>query len=127
MAADEEGTLAQLKTHRKDLVDPKIAAYRGRIVKTTGDGMLVEFASVVDAMRCAIDMQRGMAERNTEVPEDKRIEFRVGIHQGDIINDAGDTFGDAVNVAARLEALSLPGGICVSARAQEDAIGKLDV
>src|SRR5262249_7267902 len=102
MAADEEGTLAQLKTHRKDLVDPKIAAYRGRIVKTTGDGMLVEFASVVDAMRCAIDMQRGMAERNTEVPEDKRIEFRVGIHQGEIINDHGESFGGGVEVGAHL-------------------------
>src|SRR5262249_2264373 len=127
MGADEEGTLAQLKAHRRALVDPKITEHRGRIVKTTGDGMLVEFASVVDAMRCAIELQRGMAERNAEVPEDKRIEFRVGIHQGDIISDAGDTFGDAVNVAARLEELSLPGGICVSARAQEDAIGKLDV
>src|SRR5215470_18075017 len=127
MGADEEGTLAQLKAHRRALWDPKIAEHRGRIVKTTGDGMLVEFASVVDALRCAVEVQRGMAERNTEVPEDKRIEFRVGIHQGDIISDAGDTFGDVVNVAARLEALSLPGGICVSARAQEDAMGKLDV
>ena len=127
MGADEEGTLAQFKTHRRELVDPKIGEYGGRIVKTTGDGLLVEFASVVDAMRCAIEVQKGMAERNALVPENKRIEFRIGIHQGDIISDAGDTFGDAVNVAARLEALSIPGGICVSSRAQEDALGKLDV
>jgi len=127
MGADEEGTLAQFKNHRRELVDPKISEYGGRIVKTTGDGLLAEFASVVDAMRCAIEVQRGMAERNALVPEDKRIEFRIGIHQGDIISDAGDTFGDAVNVAARLEALSIPGGICVSARAQEDGLGKLDV
>jgi adenylate cyclase len=127
MGADEEGTLAQFKTHRRELVDPKISEYGGRIVKTTGDGLLVEFASVVDAMRCAIEVQKGMAERNALVPENKRLEFRIGIHQGDIISDAGDTFGDAVNVAARLEALSIPGGICVSSRAQEDALGKLDV
>jgi TolB-like protein/Flp pilus assembly protein TadD len=127
MGADEEGTLAQFKTHRRELVDPKISEYGGRIVKTTGDGLLVEFASVVDAMRCAIEVQKGMAERNALVPENKRIEFRIGIHQGDIISDAGDTFGDVVNVAARLEALSIPGGICVSSRAQEDALGKLDV
>ena len=127
MGTDEEGTLAQLKTHRREMVDPKISEYGGRIVKTTGDGMLVEFASVVDAMRCAIEVQKGMAERNALVPENRRIEFRIGIHQGDIISDAGDTFGDAVNVAARLEGLSIPGGICVSSRAQEDALGKLDV
>jgi hypothetical protein len=127
MGADEEGTLAQFKTHRRELVDPKISDYGGRIVKTTGDGLLVEFASVVDAIRCAVDVQKGMAERNALVPQTKRIEFRIGIHQGDIISDAGDTFGDAVNIAARLEALSIPGGICVSSRAQEDALGKLDV
>jgi TolB-like protein/Tfp pilus assembly protein PilF len=127
MGADEEGTLAQFKDHRRELIDPTIHEYGGRIVKTTGDGMLLEFASVVDAMRCAIEVQRGMAERNALVPEGKRIEFRIGIHQGDIISDAGDTFGDAVNVAARLEALSIPGGICVSSRAQEDGLGKLDV
>src|ERR1700741_3309719 len=85
MGADEEGTLAQLKAHRRELMDPKITEHRGRIVKTTGDGMLVEFASSVDAMRCAVEVQRGMVERNAEVPQDKRIEFRVGIHQGDII------------------------------------------
>jgi adenylate cyclase len=127
MCADEEGTLAQLKGRRRDLVDPKIAEHHGRIVKTTGDGMLVEFASVVDTLRCAVEVQRGMADRNAEVPQDKRIEFRVGIHQGDIIIDGNDIFGDGVNVAARLEALAEPGGICVSGRVQEDACGKLDI
>jgi adenylate cyclase len=127
MGADEEGTLAQLKAHRRALVDPKITEHRGRIVKTTGDGMLVEFASVVDALRCAVEVQRGMIERNAEVPQDKRIEFRVGIHEGDIIIDGDDLFGDGVNVAARLEGLAEPGGICVSGRVQEDARGKLDV
>ena len=126
MEANEEGTLEQLKTHRRELVDPKIAEFRGRIVKTTGDGLLVEFASVVDAVRCAIEVQRGMAERNALIPEKKRIEFRVGVHQGDIISDAGDTFGEAVNVAARLEGLSFPGEVCISSRAQEDASGKVD-
>jgi class 3 adenylate cyclase len=96
MGVDEEGTFAQLKTHRGELVDPKISEYGGRIIKTTGNGMLVEFASVVDAMRWAIEMQRGMAKRNALVPEDKRIEFRIGIHHGDMISEAGDTFGDVV-------------------------------
>ena len=127
MGADEEGTLAQLKAHRRTLVDPKIQEHRGRIVKTTGDGMLVQFASVVDAVRCAVEVQRGMAARNAEVPQDKWIEFRVGIHQGDIIIDGRDIFGDGVNVAARLESLAEPGGICVSGRVQEDAGGKLDI
>jgi hypothetical protein len=110
MGADEEGTLAQLKAHRRALIDP--TEHRGRIVKTTGDGMLVEFASVVDALRCAVEIQRGMIERNDEVSQDRRIEFRMGIHQGDIIIDGGDIFGDGVNVAARLEGLAEPGGIC---------------
>jgi adenylate cyclase len=127
MGADEEGTLAQLKAHRRALVDPKITEHRGRIVKTTGDGMLVEFASVVDALRCAVEVQRAMAERNSEVPQDKRIEFRVGIHQGDVIIEDGDIFGDGVNVAARLEGIADPGGICVSSRVQEDAEGKLEL
>ncbi len=127
MGADEEGTLAELKAHRRALVDPKITEHRGRIVKTTGDGMLVEFASVVDALRCAVEVQRGMAERNAEVPQNKRVEFRIGIHQGDIIIDGGDIFGDGVNVAARLEGLAEPGGICVSGRVQEDAQGKLEI
>jgi len=127
MGADEEGTLAQLKAHRRALWDPKIAEHRGRIVKTTGDGMLVEFASVVDALRCAVEVQRGMAERNADVPQDRRIEFRVGIHQGDVIIEGGDIFGDGVNVAARLEGLAEPGSICVSSRVQEDAEGKLEI
>jgi class 3 adenylate cyclase len=122
-----EGTLAQLKGHRRALVDPKIATHRGRIVKTTGDGMLVEFTSVVEALKCAVEVQWGMIERNAEVPPEKRIEFRVGIHQRDIIIDGDDMFGDGVNVAARLEGLAEPGGICVSGRVQEDARGKLDV
>src|SRR5262249_46142853 len=127
MGADEEGTLAQLKAHRRALVDPKILEHRGRIVKATGDGLLVEFASVVDALRCAVEFQSGMAERNATVPQASRVEFRVGIHQGDIIVDDSDIFGDGVHVAARLEGLSEPGGICVSARVQEDVRGKLNV
>ncbi len=114
MAADEDGTLAQLKAHRRALVDPKIKEHRGAIIKTTGDGMLVEFPSVVDAVRCAVEIQRGMAERNAGVPTDKRIEFRIGINLGDIIHDEKDIFGDGVNIAARLEGLAEPGGICVS-------------
>jgi class 3 adenylate cyclase len=124
---DEEGTHARLQDHLRSLVDPKIAEHRGRVVKYTGDGLLAEFSSVVDAVRCAVEVQRGMAERNAEVPPDKRIEFRVGIHQGDIIIDRGDIFGNGVNIAARLEGFAEPGGICVSGRVQEDARGKLDV
>ena len=125
MGADEEGTLRQLKAHRKELVDPKITEHRGRIVKTTGDGMLVEFVSVVDAVRCAVDIQRGMAERNAEVPSDERIEFRIGINVGDIIFDGDDIFGDGVNVAARLEALADPGGIMVSGIVHDQVRDKL--
>jgi TolB-like protein/class 3 adenylate cyclase len=125
MGADEEGTLRQLKAHRKELVDPKITEHRGRIVKTTGDGMLVEFVSVVDAVRCAVDIQRGMAERSTGVPADKRIEFRIGINVGDIIFDGNDIFGDGVNVAARLEALADPGGIMVSGIVHDQVRDKL--
>ena len=127
MGADEEGTLSQLKAHRHAQLDPKIEEHQGRIVKTTGDGMLAEFASVVDALRCAIEIQRGMLERNADVPQERRIEFRVGINVGDIIIDGGDIYGDGVNVAARLEGLAEPGGICVSGRVQEDARGKLDI
>src|SRR5947208_10561662 len=125
MGADEEGTLAQLKAHRRALVDPKIKEHRGKIIKTTGDGMLVEFASVVDAVRCAVEIQRGMAERNAGVPQNKRIEFRVGINLGDIIHDEKDIFGDGVNVAARLEALAEPGGICVSQGVRDPVRDKL--
>src|SRR6266446_5209167 len=106
MGADEEGTLDRLKAHRRQLVDPKIAEHHGRIVKTTGDGMLVEFPSVVDAVRCAVEVQRGMAERNAGIPLEKRIEFRIGINLGDVIVESEDIFGDGVNVAARLEALA---------------------
>jgi adenylate cyclase len=124
---DEEGTHVRLKEHLRVLVDPKITEHHGRVVKNTGDGMLAEFGSVVDSLRCAVDVQRGMAERNAEVPRDKRIEFRIGINVGDIIIDGGDIFGDGVNVAARLEGLAHPGGICVSHRVREDTPGKLDV
>jgi TolB-like protein len=124
---DEEGTHVRLKEHLRVLVDPKVAAHRGRIVKTTGDGLLVEFNSVVDAVRCAIDVQRGMAERNADVPPKNRIEFRIGINVGDIIKDKGDIFGDGVNVAARLEATTEPGGISVSDDAYRQGRDKLDI
>jgi adenylate cyclase len=127
IGADEEGTLARLRAIRRELIDPKIADHNGRIVKTTGDGMLVAFHSVVDALRCAAEVQAAMAERNAGLPPARRIEFRVGIHQGDIVVEEGDIFGDGVNIAARLEALAEPGGICVSARVQEDAQGRLDL
>jgi adenylate cyclase len=110
MGADEEGTLATLKELRRDLADPKIKEHRGRIVKTTGDGLLVEFGSVVDAVRCAVEVQREMAARNVGIPDGRRIQFRVGINLGDIIKDGRDIYGDGVNVAARLEALAEPGG-----------------
>jgi TolB-like protein/Tfp pilus assembly protein PilF len=127
MGADEEATLAQLKAHRRALLDPKITEHRGRIVKTTGDGMLVEFGSVVDALRCAVEIQRGMVERNADVPQGKRIEFRVGINLGDIIIDGDDIFGDGVNVAARLEGIADPGNICISEDAYRHVRGKVDV
>jgi len=127
MGLDEEGTLAQLKAIRRALVDPKIAEHRGRLVKTTGDGMLVEFVSVVDAVRCAVKIQRAMIERNADVENDNRIEFRIGVHQGDIIADDDDIHGDGVNVAARLEELSEPGAICISGRVHEDVHGKLEI
>ena len=114
MGADEEGTLARLKAVRKALVDPTIAAHRGRIVKTTGDGLLVEFASAVDAARCAIEVQRGMAGQYGDGLPDTRIEFRIGIHVGDILIDDNDIFGDGVNIAARLEGIAMPGGVCIS-------------
>jgi adenylate cyclase len=127
IGADESGTLQALKAIRAELIDPTIAAHNGRLVKTTGDGLLVEFGSVVDALSCATEVQAGMAERNTTVPNDSRIEFRIGINMGDVVVEDGDIFGDGVNVAARLEALAEPGGICVSASVQEDATGKLDL
>jgi len=124
---DEGGTLQGFKEIRAELFDPKIAAHNGRLVKTTGDGFLAEFSSVVDALRCATELQAGMAERNATIPTDKRIEFRIGINVGDVVVEKGDIFGDGVNVAARLEGLAEPGGICVSARVQEDAAGKLEL
>ena len=114
MGMDEEGTLARLKAYRSELIDPKNRQHRGRIVKTTGDGILMEFPSVVEAVRCAIEVQQGMLERNTAVPQDKRIEFRIGINLGDVMVEGRDLFGDRVNIAARLEALAEPGGICIS-------------
>ena len=127
MGADEEGTLARLKAHRRELIDPKISEHQGRIVKTTGDGMLVDFPSVVNAMRCAVEVQRSMIDRNVDVPKKRRIEFRIGINIGDIIVDGGDIYGDGVNVAARLEGLAEPGAICVSGQVQENTQGKLDI
>ncbi len=127
VGADEEGTLAQWKAHWRELIDPKIAEHRGRIVRITGDGLLAEFASVLAAVRCAVEVQRAMVERNADVPQEKRIEFRIGINVGDIIVDGTDMWGDGVNVAARLEALAEPGGICISGRVQEDVHGRLDV
>ena len=125
MGADEEGTLAALKAIRRELADPRIKEHRGRIVKTTGDGLLLEFASVVDAVRCAVEVQREMAERNTDVLPDRRIELRMGINVGDIIGDGRDIYGDGVNVAARLEALAEPGGICVSRVVRDQVRDKL--
>ena len=125
MGRDDSATLAGLKAHRRELIDPKIAEYGGRIVKTTGDGLLLEFPSVVDAVRCAVDVQRGMAERNAGVPAEQRIEFRIGINVGDIIIDGDDIFGDGVNVAARLQTLADPGGICVSRVVRDQVLDKL--
>jgi class 3 adenylate cyclase len=126
IGADEEGTLVRLKSLRRRLIDPKIEEHRGRIVKTMGDGLLVEFHSVVDALRCADEVQRAMADADVSVPPDRRFVFRIGIHQGDVVfEEDGDIFGDGVNIAARLEGIAEPGGICVSNRVQEDAVGKL--
>lgn len=124
---DEVGTLAQLKALRKTLFDPTISEHHGRIVKNTGDGALVEFASVVDAVRCAIEVQRGVAKRNTDVPQDKRIELRIGIHVGDIIIEADDIFGDGVNIAVRLEGIAEPGGVSISDDAHRQIRGKVDI
>jgi adenylate cyclase len=125
MGADEEGTHERFKAHRRELLDPKISEHSGRIVKTTGDGMLVEFASVVDAVRCAAEVQRAMIERNADTPANERIEFRVGINLGDVIVEDGDIFGDGVNVAARLEVLAEPGGICISRMVRDQIRDKL--
>src|SRR5216684_5884680 len=125
MGEDEEGTLAALRTWRREIADPRIKEHRGRIVKTTGDGFLVEFASVVDAVHCAVEMQRVMAERNAGIPVDRRIEFRIGINLGDIISEGRDIYGDGVNIAARLEALAEPAGICISRVVRDQIRDKL--
>jgi class 3 adenylate cyclase len=125
MGADEEGTHERLRRHLRDLVDPKIKEHRGRIVKNTGDGLLAEFSSVVDAVRAAVEMQRAMADRNAETVEDKRITFRIGINLGDVIAEEDDIYGDGVNVAARLEALAEPGGICISRVVRDQIRDKL--
>jgi adenylate cyclase len=127
MGGDEVGTLRALQALRRELIDPKIAAHRGRIVKTTGDGLLVEFASAVEAVACAISVQRGIAVRNEGVAEDKRVIFRIGVNVGDIISEAGDIFGDGVNVAARLESLCEPGGLCISRAVRDQVRDKLPV
>ena len=127
MGADEEGTLAALKAYRRELIDPKIAEHHGRMVKTTGDGALVEFGSAVDAVRCAVDIQRAMVQRNAGTREDRRIEFRIGINIGDIIIDEGDIYGDGVNIAARIETLAAPGAICLSDNAYQQIKGKLAI
>src|SRR6266566_8727356 len=126
MGVDEEGTHERLKTHLRDLVDPKIKEHRGRIVKNTGDGMLVEFPSVVDAVRCATEIQRAMLDLDSEMAEDRRIKFRIGINLGDVIVEEHDIFGDGVNVAARLEALAEPGGICITRTVRDQIRDKLN-
>jgi adenylate cyclase len=118
VGSDEQGTLGRLRAIRAELLDPSIAAHNGRMVKTTGDGFLVEFTSTVDALHCAGEIQAQMAERNVALTPESRIDFRIGIHQGDIVVEDGDIFGDGVNIAARLESIAEPGGICVSARVQ---------
>jgi len=127
IGSDEAGTLGRLKTVRAEVIDPAITTHHGRLVKTTGDGLLVEFGSVVDALHAATEIQAGMAEQNAPLPKDERIEFRMGLNVGDVVVEDGDIFGDGVNVAARLEGLAMPGSICVSARVQEDAAGKVDL
>src|SRR5262249_47401023 len=124
---DEEGTIKRLRKLRRELIKPAVSLHRGRIVKTTGDGLLIEFPSVVDAVRCAMDFPRGMYGRNTDVPGDQRIEFRVGINVGDVVVEGDDLLGDGVNVAARLEGICQPGGICISDAAYQQVRDKLDV
>ncbi|MGO9421986.1 adenylate/guanylate cyclase domain-containing protein, partial [Roseiarcus sp.] len=126
--ADEDRTLSRLRGLRSDLIDPAIAAHHGRIVKRTGDGSLIEFRSVVDAVRCAIEVQNAMVERNAGVPEDRRIDFRIGIHLGDVVEESdGDLMGDGVNIAARLEGICEPGAICLSEDAYRQVKGRLDL
>jgi adenylate cyclase len=127
MGADETGTLTRLKTHRSELIDPAIAARGGRIVKLMGDGALVEFASAVAAVECAVEIQRAMVLRNAGVPEAGRIAFRIGINSGDVIVEGDDIYGDGVNVAARLEGLAEPGGVCISAKVHDEVRDRLDL
>ena len=125
---DEDRTLARLRALRSDLIDPTIAVHNGRVVKRTGDGSLVEFRSVVDAVRCAIEVQNGMVERNAGLPPERRIEFRVGIHLGDVVEESdGDLMGDGVNIAARLEGIAKPGAICLSEDAYRQVKARLDL
>ena len=127
MERDEQGTLERLKAHRKELVEPLLAEHRGRIVKLMGDGLLCEFPSVVDAVACAVAIQRGMAGRETGVAEAERVRFRIGINTGDVIIEGDDIYGDGVNVAARLEGLAEPGGVCVSGKVREELRRRLDI
>lgn len=127
MEADEAGTIARLRTHRIELIDPAIAKNKGRIIKTTGDGMLVEFQSVTDAVKCAVEIQQRMRRRNSDVPQDRRIEFRIGINLGDIIFEDGDIFGDGVNIASRIEQLADVGGICITAAVATQIVDRLEV
>src|SRR5262249_32651237 len=127
MGQDEAGTLSRLKALRRDLIDPRVTEHKGRIVKTTGDGILIEFPSVVEAVACAVGVQREVATNNEPVPVDQRIEFRVGINLGDVIIDGGDIHGDGVNIAARLEALAEPGGVCISGVVYDQVQGRLEV
>jgi adenylate cyclase len=127
MGEDEEGTLAALKQYRRTLVDPNITAHNGRIVKTTGDGLLLEFASVLDAVRCSVEIQRAMMEQTADIPDARKMQFRFGVNIGDIIIDGDDIHGEGVNIAARLEALADPGGVCISDDAMRQIKGKLDV
>jgi adenylate cyclase len=127
MAGDEAGTLAALRSYREQLIEPEVAAHSGRVVKLMGDGVLVEFASVVDAVECAVAIQQHMAARNADLPEERRIVFRIGINVGDIIIEGDDIYGDGVNVAARLEALAEPGGICISRSAREQVQNKIPI
>ena len=126
MGENEAGTLARLNALRRELIDPTVGEHKGRVVKTTGDGLLIEFPSVVEAVACALAMQQAMKLHNAAIPQEQRIEFRVGINSGDVIVEDGDIHGDGVNIAARLEALAEPGGICVSAMVHDQVWGRLD-